>query len=242
VSAPSTATVEVLANGKLRFTPNNNLLGTVQFQYMVSDNDGRPSAPTNVSVLVVGSIYQNPRDKYDVDNDGSVSPLDVLALINLLNASGPSVPVDGLPGPPDYVDVNGDNQVDPIDALEVINYINGGGGTNGEGEGGSLVGDSSGNRAAMTATRQTGSYGQAEFIGVNAVRTTRVEDHVRHNSLRSFVLVHAPNPWDHQWDLAEVQNTAGTRKSGTLAWESDEVFEQIDWIDQMFEDISSMDR
>ncbi|MFN9714137.1 MAG: dockerin type I domain-containing protein, partial [Planctomycetota bacterium] len=70
----------------------------------------------------------------------SVSPLDVLAIINLLNARGASIPVDDLPDSTDYVDVNGDNQVDPLDVLALINFINAGGNTNrkgeGEGEGG----------------------------------------------------------------------------------------------------------
>ena len=65
----------------------------------------------------------------------------VLIVVNLLNSRGPSVPVEGLPGPPDYVDVNGDNVVNPLDALEVINYINSqsGGSSGGEGEGFSSV-------------------------------------------------------------------------------------------------------
>jgi uncharacterized delta-60 repeat protein len=132
-SGSDMADVVVQSNGTIRFTPQAGFLGTTQFRYVVSDNDGRPSVPTDVTVQVVVSIYQNPRSRFDVDDDGSASPLDVLVLINLLNSQAPSLPVDGLPGPPAYVDVNADNRVDPLDVLDVINHINSRG--NGEGEG-----------------------------------------------------------------------------------------------------------
>jgi uncharacterized delta-60 repeat protein len=132
-SGPDMADVVVQDDGTIRFTPRVGLLGTTQFRYVVSDNEGRPSVPTDVTVRVVVSIYQNPRNRFDVDDDGSASPLDVLVLINLLNSQAPSLPVDGLPGPPAYVDVNADNRVDPLDVLDVINHINSRG--NGEGEG-----------------------------------------------------------------------------------------------------------
>ena len=132
-SGSDVADVVVQADGTIRFTPREGFLGTTQFRYVVSDNEGRPSVPTDVTVLVVVSNYQNPRNRFDVDDDGTVSPLDVLVLINLLNSQAPSLPVDGLPGPPAYVDVNADNRVDPLDVLELINHMNSR--SNGEGEG-----------------------------------------------------------------------------------------------------------
>jgi hypothetical protein len=135
VSGSDMADVVVQAGGTILFTPRAGFLGSTQFRYVVSDNEGRPSAPTDVSVQVVVSIYQNPRNRFDVDDDKTVSPLDVLLLVNLLNVAGPSLPIEALPGPPPYVDVNGDNLVSPLDVLEVINYINSGGSTSGEGEG-----------------------------------------------------------------------------------------------------------
>ncbi|MFN9433631.1 MAG: tandem-95 repeat protein, partial [Planctomycetota bacterium] len=133
VSGSDMADLVVQPDGTIRFTPRAGFLGSTQFRYVISDNDGRPSVPTDVTVRVVVSIYQNPRNRYDVDDDGTVSPLDVLVLINLLNSQAPSLPVDGLPGPPPYVDVTADNRVDPLDVLDVINHINSRG--NGEGEG-----------------------------------------------------------------------------------------------------------
>jgi hypothetical protein len=131
-SGSEMADIVVQSNGTIRFTPRAGFLGTTQFRYVVSDNEGRPSVPTDVTVRVVVSIFQNLTNRFDVDDDGTVSPLDVLVLINLLNSQAPSLPVDGLPGPPAYVDINADNRVDPLDVLEVINHINSRG--NGEGE------------------------------------------------------------------------------------------------------------
>ncbi len=133
VSGSEMADILVQNDGTIRFTPKAGFLGTAQFRYVVSDNEGRPSVPTDVTVRVVVSIYQNPRSRFDVDDDGTASPLDVLVLINLLNTLAPSLPVDGLPGPPAYVDVNADNRVDPLDVLDLINHMNSR--DNGEGEG-----------------------------------------------------------------------------------------------------------
>ena len=59
---------------------------------------------------------QNEKNRYDVNNDGKVTPLDALAVINLLNGqSSASVP---------YPDVNGDGMVTALDALTIINYLN----------------------------------------------------------------------------------------------------------------------
>jgi hypothetical protein len=72
----------------------------------------------------------------DVNADGSVSPLDVLIIVNFLNFAGASsIPVAGLEPPPPYRDVNGDNFISPLDVLEVINFINSRSNQAGEGEG-----------------------------------------------------------------------------------------------------------
>jgi uncharacterized delta-60 repeat protein len=111
--------------------------GIIPFTYNVLDNEGLASDNVTVTIRVSDFPYQNPSNSFNVDNDSSISPLDVLAIINLLNARGASIPVDDLPDSTDYVDVNGDNQVDPLDVLAVINFINAGGSGAGEGEGSS---------------------------------------------------------------------------------------------------------
>ncbi|MCY3005919.1 MAG: cadherin domain-containing protein [Planctomycetota bacterium] len=72
--------------------------------------------------------WQNTMLPWDVDRSGSVSPLDVLTLIDAINAN----PIGNLPMPrsgdslelPD-VDVDGDGRITPLDVLAVINRLNG---------------------------------------------------------------------------------------------------------------------
>ena len=68
--------------------------------------------------------WRNPVDSIDVDNDGSISPLDALVVINYINAggSGPLPAVHDLSKP--YLDVDGDQSVSPLDVLNVINHLN----------------------------------------------------------------------------------------------------------------------
>lgn len=101
---------------------------------------------TNTSLTIVdgvtGSGFTNPSNALDVNNDGSVSPVDALYVINGLNKYGAvnlsgwswsegetagSVPAFG------FVDVTGDGRLSPLDALKIINALNGAQ-TSGEGE------------------------------------------------------------------------------------------------------------
>jgi hypothetical protein len=72
----------------------------------------------------VPSPWQNQTLNEDVDNGGTVDPLDVLILINEINRNGSrALDGSGITSPP-YYDVNGDRTLAPIDVLQVINYIN----------------------------------------------------------------------------------------------------------------------
>jgi hypothetical protein len=68
----------------------------------------------------------NRNRPYDVDNDGQVSPIDVLVLINSLNSVGRRnlanlhVEASGTR----FYDVDNDGVVSPLDVLQVINYLN----------------------------------------------------------------------------------------------------------------------
>lgn len=85
------------------------------------------------------SPWQNQVLKEDVDNSGSINPLDVLVLINEINRAG-SRPLTGSgQSTTPFIDVDGDRSIGPLDVLMVINYINsrpstGGGSAGGEGE------------------------------------------------------------------------------------------------------------
>ncbi|WP_417746580.1 Ig-like domain-containing protein [Rosistilla oblonga] len=73
------------------------------------------------------SEFQNPVNRYDVNDDGNVTPIDALSIINQLNSSGSGqLAAEGESASEirRFVDVNGDQFVTPIDALLVINALN----------------------------------------------------------------------------------------------------------------------
>jgi hypothetical protein len=76
--------------------------------------------------------WQNSENRFDVDADHRITPLDALLVIIDLNATGPrqlnNPPSAG--DPPRFIDVNGDGMLTPLDALAVIIRLNSGG--NGE--------------------------------------------------------------------------------------------------------------
>jgi methionine-rich copper-binding protein CopC len=98
------------------------------------DNDLRPlvltpaptDAPTDAvdGLLAIGG-WQNPRHPCDVNDDGYITPVDVLLLINDINAHGPrELTAPPTPTPPPFLDPTGDGWIGPIDVLRVINCIN----------------------------------------------------------------------------------------------------------------------
>ncbi len=141
---PTLGTVQMNSDGTFTYTPGPSALfgATDTFKYKATDSVGAASTETTVTITIgraPRAKYQNPTQPKDVNADGFVSPIDVLVVINLLNAVGASIPVAGLPGPPDYVDVNGNNTVEPLDALLIIDYINSRSGFGGEGESSTMV-------------------------------------------------------------------------------------------------------
>lgn len=85
--------------------------------------------------MLIGSDWSNGLSPLNVDNDdgGLISPIDVLQIINELNAKVIQDPETGLlppispssPMPPPFIDVNCDRLVTPLDVLLVINHLNG---------------------------------------------------------------------------------------------------------------------
>ena len=138
-SGPDVGSAVVQADGTIRYSPSSNFVGTATLQYSVLDNDGLASNIATVTIVVGGSIHQNPANRLDVNGDGSISPIDVLNLVNDINFNGIRTLPSDLPVPP-YLDPNGNGQIDPLDVLDVINYINAQGNA-GAGEGESSMAD-----------------------------------------------------------------------------------------------------
>jgi len=83
------------------------------------------------------SPWHNANNGLDVNGDGVISPLDVLAIIDHINAFGTAnllVRGDAFPPDTDFIDTDDDFVVSPLDVLLIINAINAGGGSSPEGE------------------------------------------------------------------------------------------------------------
>jgi hypothetical protein len=110
------------SDGTVRYTPPTGFVGQVTFSYTVEDSLDNVSNPALVTLNVVNSLFQNDRNRFDVNDDGEVSPVDVLIVINSIRRGGVRTLGEGEPNPP-YVDVDGSRSVEPIDVLQVINEI-----------------------------------------------------------------------------------------------------------------------
>jgi len=101
-------------------------VGTYNVTATAADAAGNTAADGTANELVVDTHpWHNSADPCNVDGRSGVEPVDVLLVINYINAhgSGP-LPAPGPNTPPPYVDVNADNEVAPVDVLLVINWIN----------------------------------------------------------------------------------------------------------------------
>lgn len=88
---------------------------------------------TIVSAAPEGEGRTNPSNPLDVNNDGYVTSIDPLVVVNFLNRSDSEGEATSM-----FVDVTGDGYVSPVDVLELINFINRNGssvGAESEGEG-----------------------------------------------------------------------------------------------------------
>mgnify|MGYP003111444689 CR=1 FL=1 len=71
------------------------------------------------------AVAHNYWNKFDVNNDGQVTALDALRVINFMNESAEGEPSAAMLMGVGFVDVNADHQVSALDSLQVINQLNG---------------------------------------------------------------------------------------------------------------------
>ena len=123
--------------------------------HFVDGERGDDDLIANGSIVDIGAPavtehpWQNPILPEDVNNQGGVTPLDVLTLIADLNMHSshalPPVPNDFGVLPP-YLDVTGDDSISPLDVLTVIAYLNNRAGAIGQEQG---EGEPSGEQALV---------------------------------------------------------------------------------------------
>lgn len=118
-TARGTGTLHVATHAADGVFSENTLFGV--------DGDLRAQTIHGIAQLAIAEViasWQNPVNRFDVNGDGEVIPLDVLDIINYIN-SNPETTLPLPSNPPPYVDVNGDGDVTALDVLEIIKHING---------------------------------------------------------------------------------------------------------------------
>ena len=157
-------------------------------------------------------IHQNPTNRFDVNNDGTVSPADVLMGINDLNVNS-SRPLDFPNALAPYFDVSGDDTHSPADPLAVINFLNarqaGGGGE----------GETSGGNAASGGEGEAGSSQVASAqldVAATAAASLTVQSVATNNSLDISLLVDRATDTDTELQSLEDQ-TVAARRDGLVA-------------------------
>jgi len=120
--------------------PEGQLSGTFPIS-VLEDNIRQGRRIVRITATILGDIavrsqlvlldsisdgWHNLNSAFDVDGDETVSPLDVLALVNEINLNGDrrlssASQVDRALA---FVDVNDDGGLDPLDVLTLVNEIN----------------------------------------------------------------------------------------------------------------------
>jgi hypothetical protein len=143
--SPMGVKVVVRADGQVEYDPRAVIAFrslrtgqsiTESFVYRVNNFIVQREAKVSFTVYG-GSRWHNASLPLDVNADRSIDPLDVLVLINYINAFSArnlDDEIDGLRSS-DYLDVDNDSALSPLDVLLVINWLNHGNGPTGEGEG-----------------------------------------------------------------------------------------------------------
>jgi VCBS repeat-containing protein len=129
LASPQNGIVNINSDGTFVYTHDGGISTSDLFTYEVSDGNGGADTVT-VNLTIVPrppSIWQNPSNRFDVNADSFVTPIDALLVINRLNTLGPGeLPNPAIPpnAPPPFYDVNGDGFVTSNDVLQVINELN----------------------------------------------------------------------------------------------------------------------
>ncbi len=127
---------------KINYTAPPGTSGVQRATYTVTDDQNLQSLATQIEIFVIDfsgeTPWQNQDNPADVNDDGITTPLDVLLVINEINArESRRLPTSrartgGMFG---FIDSTGDGSLSPLDVLLVINAINAAGRREGESEG-----------------------------------------------------------------------------------------------------------
>ena len=194
------------------------------------------------SLLLTGPHpHKNPVLRFDGDASGSVVPLDVLIVINWLNAGrdGPlTVPASPADAPPPYVDVSGNDNAEPLDVLQIINYINGQLAADGEGEAVSRGGIGENSKAADVVPFLPACSNSADFgAGSASVAESRTVSGYRGER---GLLPDSPAPIPPAQAAGSSPSSRATSTRGPEPWSvwDDAFLDEQDW-GSLLENIAS---
>lgn len=118
----------------------NNAIYNGDRTVILSGGDNQAVCGAALRIMEDDLFWHNPANGNDVNNDGSVTPLDVLAIVNLLNVDFVrNLSLQTPFNPSRYIDTNNDAFLSPLDVLVVVNFLNSRG--SGEGAGADTASD-----------------------------------------------------------------------------------------------------
>ena len=122
-TAPAGAAIDP-QSGEFRWTPSfDTPLGTVDIRVTVLD-DGTPqrSDEKAFQILVLRPSFSNPRNRFDVDDNGSVGIRDVVAIATYVHSPGiGGIPLNYQPGL--YIDVDDNVRAQVLDLALVVGEV-----------------------------------------------------------------------------------------------------------------------
>jgi hypothetical protein len=120
--------VSVLDGQRLQFKPQSGRLSPSRVSYTARNASG--TLITAVTTIDPDLIWQNARDRFDVNDDGELTPRDILNVINTIADHG-ATDTESIEAAIEntarelhfYSDTNGDDHITPDDILQVINRV-----------------------------------------------------------------------------------------------------------------------
>jgi hypothetical protein len=136
INGPQNGMLTLNPDGSFTYTPSGAFFGRDSFSYRALDAAGDSGLATVMIDVANTRLWRNGNNPLDVNGDGSVSPVDVLIVVNYINGNGAGPVPESPQAPPPFLDVNGDDMVSPVgDALPIIAFLNESVSGVGEGEG-----------------------------------------------------------------------------------------------------------
>jgi len=108
----------------IAYTPPIGFSGDDQFSYSQTSGDTVSTASVQITVNSRGIPLHNSSNRFDVDANGIVTPLDLLLVIRDINAFGSRLIPIGTESQAPFVDINADNLINPLDLIQIIRELN----------------------------------------------------------------------------------------------------------------------